>query len=62
MPQPSQLVNAEAGTEAIDLQNFGCNTNCVQTDEKQMNAVVDTKEIGSQIFKDVKEASCDGFV
>lgn len=34
----------------------------MQTDEKQLSAIVDTKDIGSQIFKDVKEASCDGFV
>jgi hypothetical protein len=31
----------------IDLHNFGCNTNQVQTDEKQMNAVVDSKDMAS---------------
>ena len=36
---------------------IACGTQ-VQTDEKQLNAVVDTKDMGSQIFKDVREASC----
>lgn len=63
---PSQQVPiAEAATDVrnlIDLQNIGCNTHFVQTDEKQLNAVVDTNDFGSQIQKEVKEASCGGYV
>jgi hypothetical protein len=40
----------EASTDVNNLvyfENVGCNTQFVRTDEKQLNAVVDTKEIGS---------------
>ena len=57
-----QTLNNEASTDNIDIQNIGCNTNFVQTDEKQLNAVVDTKDCGSQAFKDVREAFCDGSI
>jgi hypothetical protein len=53
------------GTDVRNLVAFntmGINTQSVNTDEKQLNAVVDTKDIGSQIQKDVKEAFCDGSV
>ena len=42
-----QCANAEAATDAVDIQNFGCNTVGIETIEKQLNAVVDTKDMGS---------------
>ncbi len=58
-------IGTEASTDVnnlVNLQNFGTNTNSVGTDEKQLNAVVDTKDCGSQIYKDVREAFCDGSI
>ena len=55
----------EASTDVnnlVNLQNFGCNTNNVATDEKQLNAVVDTKDCGFQIQKEVREVQCDGSI
>ena len=60
MQVPPQTVTT--ATDNIDLQNIGCNTNFIGTDEKQLNAVVDTKDIGSQAMKDVREAFCDGSI
>jgi len=34
----------------------------VNTDEKQLSAIVDTKDMASQIQKDVKEVCCDGSI
>jgi hypothetical protein len=48
------LVNAESSTDQVNQLNFGTNTQNIMTDEKQLNAVVDTKDIGSQIIKDVE--------
>lgn len=62
---PFDYIGAEAATDVnnlVNLQNFGTNTNWIQTDEKQLNAVVDTKDCGSQIQKDVREAFCDGSI
>ena len=50
------FVNAESATDQVNQLNFGTNTQNIMTDEKQLNAVVDTKDIGSQIIKDVREA------
>lgn len=55
----------ETSTDVRNLVNFGDfggNTEFIPTDEKQLNAVVDTKEIGSQMFKDVREQFCDGSI
>ena len=62
--EPNQVFT-EVSTDVnnlVNLQNIGCNTFNVQTDEKQMNAVVDTKEFASQIQKEVREAFCDGSI
>ena len=55
----------ERSTDVINLVNVassGTNTNSVQTDEKQLNARVDTKEFATQMHKDMKEAFCDGSI
>lgn len=52
-----------AATDVYNLVGFnsmGINTQAVNTDEKQLNAVVDTHDIGSQVYKEVREASCGG--
>ncbi len=53
-------MNAE--TDVRNLVNYyeqSVNTQAVGTDEKELNAVVNTQEFGSQIQRDVREASCD---
>ena len=56
---------AERSTDVINLVNVASsatNTNKIQTDEKQMGTIVDTKEVSAQMIKDVKEAFCDGTI
>jgi len=42
-----EIAHVEAATDAVDIQNIGCNTLGVETDEKQLNAVVAMKDMGS---------------
>jgi hypothetical protein len=45
----------------VNWNNVGCGAQ-IQTDEKLVDAIVDTKDIGSQIIKEVKEVCCDGSI
>ena len=58
----SNLQSMNAETDVRNLVNYyeqSVNTQAVGTDEKELNAVVNTQEFGSQIQRDVREASCD---